>query len=167
MSGDDTSPKHFRNLIELLLSMTVMDESSYVRLLEGSSADFFVLGGPQGPIDPLILNDGRQLRVAITLMLEAHEGGRRLKVFEYEVFNIRPTKALRFSDDYLRNPKTHHPASHLQVHAKFSDQSVHKYLHKVHFPAGRIALEGVIPTAGGGISGSLPCPHQDLAACIG
>jgi hypothetical protein len=142
--GDDKSPKHFRDLIQFILSVTIMEKSCFVQLFEGSSDGFFVLAGPKGPTDPLVLNDGRQLRLSITLMFEPHEDEIRLKVFESSFQYQTKSGNEIFRYDYLRNPKTHHPACHLQIHAKLDERSVHKHLQKVHFPTGRIPLEAVI-----------------------
>jgi hypothetical protein len=95
---------------------------------------------------PVILNDGRRLRLSITLTFEAHDGGQRLKVFEASFqYQTKHAKEI-FRYDYLRNPKTDYPASHLQIHGKLTEKTVPKshYLEKIHFPTGRIPLEAVI-----------------------
>jgi hypothetical protein len=146
LRGDHKSLRAFRDLIQLLLSTTVMDDSYYVRLFEGTSDGTFLLSGPKHPLDPLGLNDGRRLRLTIALLLEPHENDRRLRVFESSFqYQTRLGEEI-FRYDYLRNPKTDHPACHLQVHGRLNEKSVPKagHLQKVHFPTGRIPLEAVI-----------------------
>ena len=122
-----------------------MARSSYVRLVAGEGTKL-VLSGPNGPGDPLLLNDGRFLRLTITLFFEKSKGERHLKVFESSFQYQTNTGAEIFRYDYLRNPQTHYPASHLQIHGRLNQPTVPKshYLEKIHFPTGRIPLEAVI-----------------------
>jgi hypothetical protein len=132
--------------MNLLLSHTVMARSSHVRLTAGDAKGRLVLSGPNGPGDPLLLDDNRYLRLTITLFFETAKGERHLKVFESSYQYQTDTGAEIFRYDYLRNPKTHYPASHLQIHGRLNQTSVPNshYLNKVHFPTGRIPLEAVI-----------------------
>ncbi len=123
-----------------------MHRPCYVRLFEGSAKNTFVLAGPKGPLDPLNLNDGRCLRLTITLFFEEHKSERRLRVFESSFQYQTDAGNEIFRYDYLRNPRTHHPASHLQIHGRLNEKTVPRshFLEKIHFPTGRISLEAVI-----------------------
>jgi hypothetical protein len=142
----------FRELTAVLLNLTVLDPSSHVRLsyLEGRH-DRAVLGGPQGPTDPLLLTDGRYLRVSISVFIDHDdERGPFLKVREssLQYQADREGRDWVFRYDYLREPGPDpHPTAHLQVNADLRTVEVlppGAPLARVHFPTGRISIEAVI-----------------------
>jgi hypothetical protein len=99
-----------------------------------------------GPTDPVPLTDGRYLRVSVSMGLVDTPDGPRLKVFksgyQYQVDQTGEEWICRY--DYLREPGDNpHPSAHLQISGNSTEGSPVPYLHKVHFPTGRIALEAV------------------------
>lgn len=142
----------FRELTSVLLNLTVLDPSSHARLsyLEGQH-DQAVLGGPEGPTDPLLLTDGRYLRVSVAVFIDHDdERGAFLKVREssLQYQADRDGRDWLFRYDYLREPGPDpHPTAHLQVHADLRTGQVlppTTPLERVHFPTGRISMEAVI-----------------------
>jgi hypothetical protein len=137
----------FEELASLLLHLTVLDATGIVRLTYGTSRDRAALGGSGGPTDPLPLNDGRFLRVSVSLYLTERN---RLAVstssYQYQVDRDGDRWIFRY--DYLREPGPQpHPSAHFQVRGTLSESDVlgaDQPLDRVHFPTGRIALEGVI-----------------------
>ena len=107
-----------------------------------------VLGGWRGPTDPLPLNDGRFLRISVTLHLAPSEGNRRLKVeessYQYQLDSEGDRWVFRY--DYLRHPPDSRPASHLQIRGGLTEECLPNEveLKRVHFPTDRISLEAVI-----------------------
>lgn len=109
----------------------------------------FVVGGWKGPDDPVPLNDGRYLRLAITLELVDTPKGPQLKVFEssFQYQLDRDGEHWIFRYDYLRHPASQHPPAHFQIRAKLTEQSILRRgqtLERVHFPTSRVSLEAVI-----------------------
>lgn len=152
MDGGTPALIAYRDLTSKLLHLTVLDETQYPRLVYRSdSSDRAVLGGPQGPTDPLLLTDGRFLRVAVSLFIDRDDDrGPYLKVskssFQYQddAEGERPI----FRYDYLREPGPDpHPTAHLQVYGDLHEEDVlpdGMPLSRVHFPTGRISIEAVI-----------------------
>jgi hypothetical protein len=107
----------------------------------------YVVGSP---IDrgALPLNDGRYLRLVITLYFEHVPGGRRLKVhsssFQYQQDTAGDRWIFRY--DYLRLPPEPHPADHLQIRGNLLEDCLpaRRTLERVHFPTMRVSLEAVI-----------------------
>jgi hypothetical protein len=133
-----------------MLSLTVMSRGQAVRLSSSSHAPLTrVLGGQRGPTSPVELLDGRWLRVAVTLYLDADEG-KRLKVakssFQYQADEAGLQEICRY--DYLRQPGPDpHPQAHLNVHGTLEhlpSQAGKKPLARIHFPTNRVSLEAVI-----------------------
>jgi hypothetical protein len=99
----------------------------------------------------LPLNDGRFLRVGSTLFLDrGDERGPLLKVREssYQYQDDPNGDGWIFRYDYLRDPVAgSHPQAHLQLRADLVTPGVlprSLLLERIHFPTGRMALEGVI-----------------------
>lgn len=143
----------FRDLAQVLLSATVLDPSSYVRYVgrrPRTGRETRALGGPRGPTDPVLLRDGRYLRVAVSLFLDGQDPrGRLLKVltssYQYQTDPVGDQWIWRY--DYLREPGPDpHPTAHLQIRGALTEPvlATTAPLDRVHFPTGRVALEAVI-----------------------
>jgi len=141
-SGDSRAFDAFRDLVSLILHSTVLHSNSAARLSYGEGSDL-VLGGWNGPTDPLGLTDGNFLRLSIALYREDTPQGPRVKVrassFQYQ----RDPDGERwiFRYDYLRNPPERYPACHLQVRGTLIETGD---VQRVHFPTHRVSLEAVI-----------------------
>lgn len=152
MAGTFESAAGFRDLIQLLLGVTVLAPGQSVRLAGrlNRQNSTVALGGMRGPTDPVRLLDGRYLRVSVSLYLDPHEGGgHRLKVsqssYQYQCDQDGQREVFRY--DYLRQSPDEHPLAHLNVHATLNDPSVlgdGKTLARVHFPTRRVSIESVI-----------------------
>jgi hypothetical protein len=148
-AGTQDSFWAFRDLATKLLHLTVVSATAYPRLTRGlAKQDEFILGGRDGPTDPLPLNDGRLLRVSVSLYREEDESGSRIKVrtssFQYQ--KDPEGKRWIFRYDYIRRPPEPQPAAHVQIRGKLSERCLprNKPLHRVHFPTMRVSLEAVI-----------------------
>src|SRR5712691_3711711 len=151
-AGGPASFRAFRDLMQLLLGITVLADGQYVRVVQQAGRQQVgALGGPTGPTCPVRLRNGRWLRVAVDLYLQPHEGGTRLKVrkssFQYQGGEGGQQEVFRF--DYLREPgdAPDHPTAHLNVHGTLDVADVlpaGRTLARVHFPTNRISLEAVI-----------------------
>lgn len=105
--------------------------------------------GNQGR-DPVALQDGRYLRVMVACYLDADdERGPLLKVaessFQYQADEAGDDWIVRY--DYLREPgEDPHPTAHLQIRGQLHADvlSEDRPLDRVHFPTGRVPLEGVL-----------------------
>lgn len=109
--------------------------------------DRAALGGMSGPTDPVPLNDGRYLRLSVSVALEETPDGPRLKTlkagYQYQADQQGKKWICRY--DYLREPgPDRHPQAHLQVCGEPPDYAPNADLHKVHFPTGRVAIEAVV-----------------------
>jgi hypothetical protein len=138
----------FRDLVDLLLRLTVLSPYGGVRLAKGRRENTMVLGGWRGPDDPLPLLDSRYLRLSITLFLEQTEQGPRLKVqdssYQYQADPDGRDWVFRY--DYLRHPPDPQPAAHLQIRGMLAGGvlSAGTPIERFHFPTGRLSLEAVI-----------------------
>ena len=150
-AGGRTSFAAFEELASMLLHTTVLHPSGVVRLnYPNTGREEAALGGLAGPKDPVPLNDGRLLRIANTLFLDRNDArGHLLKVdrstYQYQLDPKGDDWIFRY--DYLRKPERAHPPSHLQLRADLLASGVlppSDTLERVHFPTGRMALEGVI-----------------------
>ncbi len=147
-AGNPAALDAFRDLASLLLTITVLDSSSFVRLIrERGAHGRGVLGGPTGPTDPLMLLDGRFLRLAVSMNIETTDQGRRLKVlqssYQYQADGDGTDWIFRY--EYLRHGSNRHPPAHLQVRAIAEDHwPWTSGVEHVHFPTGRVSLEAVI-----------------------
>ena len=143
-SGTAAAFGAFRELVGLLLHVTVVSEHQPIFMTKGPHADTRLLGGSK----PLRLNDGRYLRVVITLFREPTTEGMRLKVaecnYQYQVDTAGDRWIFRY--DYRRTPRDQHPAAHLQIRGDLSEACLPPKtpIERVHFPTGRISLEAVI-----------------------
>lgn len=153
MDGGKEGLEAYRQLTSKLLNLTVLDPSQYPRLvyLKEGSWDVAVLGGLNGPSDPLLLTDGRYLRVSVTVFID-HEDDRgpfikvRTSSFQYQVDRDAEQPIFRY--DYLREPGPDpHPTAHLQVYGSPTEPEAFPTdtpLSRIHFPTGRVAIEAVI-----------------------
>jgi hypothetical protein len=149
MAGDRRSFEAFRELAALMLRLTVMAPQGGLRLTRRrDEPDRAVLGGHGGPVDPIPLNDGRWLRVSVSLALVETEAGRRMKVlksgYQYQADNAGDVWICRY--DYLREPGPDpHPQDHVQINAQLAhSEAPAVHLPRVHFPTGRVSLEALI-----------------------
>jgi hypothetical protein len=155
MAGTSRSFDAFRDLLQLLLSLTVMASGEFVNLVSSGDPSRRVLGGIGGPTAPVRLLDGRWLRVAYSLHLAPHEGKElRLKVeqssVQYQVNQFdgddgRLGEIFRY--DYLRDDASGHPNAHINIHAELNEAGVLKAgatLARVHFPTSRVSLEAIL-----------------------
>lgn len=147
-SGAPEGFEAFRELVDLILRVTVLAEHGGVRLAEGPRANTLALGGWSGPGDPLPLRNGRFLRLAMTLFREPVEGGHRIKVAESSYqYQIDPSgRDWIFRYDFLRYPPEPHPASHLQINGHLPAEYLPAGtpLARIHFQTDRVSLEAVI-----------------------
>lgn len=152
MAGGQPAFQAFQQLAALLLELTVLRPGGMVRLTYGPSGrDRAALGGAAGPTDPLLLNDGRLLRLSMSLYLDTEdERGPLLKVSKSSCQYQADLKGERWivRYDYLREPGPDpHPLAHLQIRGALTESDVPVYrgpLEHVHFPTGRISLESVL-----------------------
>jgi hypothetical protein len=140
-----------RDLMQLLLDTTVVRPGQYVTLTFGDRARAGVIMSGHGINDPVLLNDGNYLRVAVSLALELTDDGSRMKVVK-SAFQYQRDKAgdeWIFRYDYLRVPAPGyaHPPAHLQIKGDLSHQDARwEKLKDIHFPTGRVSIEAVIRT---------------------
>ena len=134
-----------------MLRLTVLAAPGGLRLVR-------LQGGPQNAAvllegwtgESLVpLNDGRFLRLAMSLFLAPYERGTRLKVetsvLQYQLDEGGDHWIFRY--DYLRHAAEPHPGAHLQVRGALAEAgvvAVRGTLERVHFPTGRVALDAVI-----------------------
>jgi hypothetical protein len=152
MAGGPEAFAPFRELAALLLGLTVLHHDGMVRLSYGPTGrDRAVLGGAAGPTDPLPLNDGRFLRLSVSLYLDPDdERGRLLKVstssYQYQADEAGKGWIVRY--DYLREPGPDpHPQAHLQIRGALTEGAAlprDRILERIHFPTGRVSIESVI-----------------------
>ena len=149
-AGDRQSFVAFRTLVDRLLRLTVLKQEGGVTLVSlKGGGERLALGGWKGPHDPLPLNDGRYLRLAITLELAPTPEGARLKVYESSFqYQMDPGgQQWIFRYDYLRHPPEPHPGAHLQIRARLLERRFLRRaptIERIHFPTSRVSLEAVI-----------------------
>ncbi len=141
--------KAFRDLTQRLLSLTIMADGQRVGLDRGWAPDSrtrLLVGRSQDQeLHTVQLRDGRFLRLTMTLRITSN---RRFAVpqssLQYQ--NAEEDQAEIFRYDYVRAQKDAHPRAHLNVHGHLDHDVLGdgKSLEAVHFPTGRISLEGVI-----------------------
>lgn len=148
--GDwDESVEGFRCLVDRILRLTVMNEQCFVRTARNADdADSpRILGGPDGPEDPLALNDGNYLRFIVDLDWD----GKQLRVaestFQYQL--DRGGDKWLFRYDFLRNRPSEKPESHVHINGSppdfFKLPEPKWTLKDVHFPtAKRVSIESVL-----------------------
>lgn len=151
MGGGPAAIEAFRALADLLLRLTVMDPSSYVTATFGPRGrDAAALGGPAGTSDPILLTDGRYLRIAVSLFVDRSDvrGYMRVRKASYQYQADRAGSDWIFRYDYLRQPGPNlQPTAHLQVNGDLRVPEVLEDptpLGRIHFPTGRISLDAVI-----------------------
>lgn len=150
MGGGPDAIEAFRDLADLLLRLTVMDPSSHVTATFGPRGrDAAALGGPAGTSDPILLNDGRYLRIAVSLIVDRSDvrGYMRVRKASYQ-YQDRAGSDWIFRYDYLRQPGPNpQPTAHLQVNGDLRVPGVLEKsnpLGRIHFPTRRISLDAVI-----------------------
>jgi len=138
----------FRELADLILRITILAGHGGVRLAQGPRPNTLVLGGWNGPTDPLPLVNDRYLRVAVTFVRGRVEEGHRIKVVESSYqYQVDPEgRDWVFRYDFLRHPPDPHPASHLQINGEAPPEYLPPgvSLARIHFPTDRVSLEAVI-----------------------
>jgi len=149
MAGNRQSFSSFRDLLNLLLGLTVMKPGGALRLfsLTGQESRGMVAGWHSS--DPVPLNNGHYLRIATTLEIVDTPEGRRLKTLDssYQYQLDKEGNRWVFRYDYLRYPRTSHPAAHFQIRAKLVQDSALRTpqtLERLHFPTSRVSLESII-----------------------
>jgi hypothetical protein len=154
-AGTQQSFQAFRDLVQLLLGLTVMADNEFVGLVSFGDSTRRVLGGRAGPTSPVRLRDGWWLRVAYSLHLAPHEGKtKRLKVEQTSVQyqgneSDDQGGGLKevFRYDYLRVDDSKHPKAHINIHASLVEADVlapGATLARVHFPTSRVSLEAIL-----------------------
>lgn len=160
-AGDDNSARAFRDLVSLLLGLTIAAPGHAPRLtyLKGGTRDQSILGGTPAPTDPLKLTDGRFLKITVFLHLAETENGRRLKVrdssYQYQLDSDGRDWVFRY--DYKRDPEHQYPPAHLHVRGALNSDAlpIKLPLERIHFPTPRVSLEAVIRLLAEGFG--VPC----------
>lgn len=138
----------FRDLVEFILTLTVMSSNGGVLIQKGPRGFELVNVVGWAGADRVPLNDGRWLRVLLQVYVDPKDQG-KLKVakslFQYQLDEDAEEWVFRY--DYLRDPEDQHPASHVQIRGTLTETTVvpvRGALARVHFPTGRVGLEAVI-----------------------
>ncbi len=145
--GDSDSFVAFRELASKLFHLTVGDSSAYLQLIRGPSGPDELLLTSAGEA-PLLLNDGRFLRLSILLYRERTDRGFRMKVressFQYQEDPDGERWIFRY--DYLRRPPEGIPGAHVQIRGSLLEDCLPDGtpLERIHFPTMRVSLEAVI-----------------------
>ena len=140
-SGRRDSFEAFRELVQFLFSLTVLDRSSSIALRYGPRKDAAVLTGLGGP---LLLNDERFLRFDLSVYLDPHAGWLKTSKASYQYQLDRDGHQWICRYDYLREPGPDpHPQAHLQLRG-FLEFDRDRELSRIHFPTGRVTVEAVI-----------------------
>ena len=147
-AGGPAAIPAFRELTNLLLNLTILAPGGTIKLVRLSDERTKAVLGGLNPRDPLKLSDGRYLRVSAKLYLDLSTQQHYLKVEEtsYQYQLDQEGKQWIFRYDYLRNPPATHPAAHLQIRGELTEEEAfgNLALSRVHFPTGRVSIEGVI-----------------------
>jgi hypothetical protein len=147
--GTKHSPAAFRNLVELLLQITVARDGETVRLVSSKAQkNAFDVQSWQ----PLRLRNDRYLWVVFNLVLDQSDrkdGKRLLRVVKSAASYLadRDRKQPIFRYEYLRKPENKYAGSHFHIRGRLDVDGVlakDKPLEKVHFPTSRVSLEAVI-----------------------
>jgi hypothetical protein len=149
LSGKPEAFEAARFLLNHLLSVTVKDQRHSVRYssLAGQKPNTKTLGVRS---QPLLLNDGRYLRLMLNLSLdEIKDAPAKLRVYSASYQYQMDEQADRwiFRYDYVRVPQDVHPSSHVQFRAEPIERGClpdGKIFERLHFPTGRVTLEAVI-----------------------
>jgi hypothetical protein len=158
-AGGQSAFKAFAELVSLLLHLTILENGPAVRLARGPERTRAAVQNAAGPGAPLLLRDGRYLKLDISLEIDSASG--RLKVrqsrYQYQIDDAGREWAFRY--DYLRYPGQQyaHPPSHLQVNGRLlaDPPIITDSLKNVHFAIGRVPLEAVIRTLA--VQFEIPC----------
>lgn len=150
LSGTPKAFEAARTLIAYLLQITVMQPYGVLLMAgaQGQRENVRIIGVPHSRM-PVPLRDGRYLDVLIHLQLDAEPDMTKLRVykakFQYQANQDGHDWVFRY--EYLRTQRDRHAASHLHVRgALVCDGCLPEKtsLEDVHFPTGRMAIEGVI-----------------------
>lgn len=139
----------FRDLTQRLLSLTVMADGQRVGLdrswMPDSRTRLLVGRSQDQELNTVQLRDGRFLRLTMTLRITSN-GRFAVPQSSLQYQKSEEDQAEIFRYDYLRAQKDAHPRAHLNVHGYLDHDVLEdgKSLEAVHFPTGRISLEGVI-----------------------
>jgi len=140
------SPYALCELFNLLLHQTVMRAGSSLHLQQGERRNNYILSGRL--VVPMVLTDGRYLRIYMGLSIQKTKDGPRLKVinsgFQYQTDANGENWIFRY--DYERNPARPHPPTHFHIRGQLTENCLPQgvTLEHVHFPATRVSLEAVI-----------------------
>jgi hypothetical protein len=99
-------------------------------------------------IAPIALRDGRFLNVQMGLAIHKTENGPQLKVinsnFQYQLDDAGGNWVFRY--EYDRNPQGSKPPTHFHLRGHLTESVLGHgdTLERIHFPATRVSLEGVI-----------------------
>jgi hypothetical protein len=154
-AGGEQAFEAYRELLNFIFRLTVMDASAGVRVhrLKGDDVKR-VIAPLQGPQMPLPLNGGAFLRFNINAFLgdTAKAPGRLVlkiadEAFQYQLDDQGTEWIFRY--EYQRDPAVNrHPPAHLHVKADlkrgpevFGDDHP---LDRVHFPTGRVSVPAII-----------------------
>jgi hypothetical protein len=137
----------YRELCSLLLRLTVVRDQSSVVIIGGPRREVRLLTGFGAA--PLLLTDGRFLRMSVQLSASPGVGGPfRVTKASYQYQQDAAGDDWVFRYDYLREPAgSPHPAAHLQVRGTLAARATlapGRQLERVHFVTGRVSLEAVI-----------------------
>ena len=146
-AGGSAAFDAFSQLVSRLLSLTIAAPYPGLALFAGAS-ETRVLSGRRGIGDPIPFAERGYLRLIMTLSLVPGEGRTFLKVmdssYQYQLDERGDRWVFRY--DYRRLPADPYPAAHLQVRGRLEDDCLPpgRPLSRLHFPSGRVSLEGVI-----------------------
>ena len=161
--GSEAFPA-FRELTSLLLNLTILAPGAAVKLVMLTADRTKAVLTGWNPNDPLLLNDGRYLRLSSTLYLSPPEEGNYLKVEDSSYqYQLDPEgRRWIFRYDYLRNPGHAYPPAHLQIRGTLAEPSIPEQtlLKDIHFPTGHISIEAVVRLLAEQFHVSCNCPSE-------
>jgi hypothetical protein len=137
----------FKDLVSLLFSHTILDQSQGLCLFKGQHEASRVLGG-WAPLKPLLLNNNRYLSLSMTLFREETDKGPRIKVassrYQYQLDKDGDAWVFRY--DYARESPNQHPSNHLHIRGKLTENCLaeKQLLEDIHFNTDRVSFESII-----------------------
>jgi hypothetical protein len=161
INGGDWSPIYFRELVQHLLSQTIVDSTSFVRITYSKESNISYIHGPERsasesrnsvkgnkPYSPLKLNDGNFLYLYYENFIDRDDNDwlkTNVTKMAYQFDEGGYQQLFRF--DYNRLVRDKYPASHLHVYGKWdANRKTDKLkdLPNIHFPIVRPTIEGII-----------------------